>query len=257
MDPITGIGIVLAIVAVLVTAILEGLHLSSLWVPSSFVLIAFGTTGVTLACFTLGQIISAMKQMGRLVKKPGMNLVEVIEAIAEISMMAKREGLLVLEKYKPKIQHPVLNQGIALMIDGTNPELVKQMMEITVSRTEEEIKVPAAVFAAAGGFAPTLGIIGTVMGLVHVLGNLSDPNSLGPAIAAAFIATLYGIASANILFLPMSKKFGVIAKEETLVSEMIIEGVLSIYAGESPTIVRQKLMSFVLEHGPKKEEAKK
>jgi chemotaxis protein MotA len=248
MDPITVGGIGLALAACIATALLEGLHLSALVSPSSFVLIFFGTTGASIACFTLGHVINTARALPMLIKKPGVDMHALIEAVAEIATMAKREGLLVLENYKPKVDHPTLKQGIRLMIDGTAPQLVKEMLEIESYREEEEVKGYGAVFAAAGGFAPTYGIIGTVMGLVHVLGNLSDASSLGPAIATAFIATLYGIAAANVILLPMSKKFGIIAKEQTMVRDMIIEAVLSIYNGESPTIVKLKMMSFVSQH---------
>ncbi|MBI2422671.1 MAG: MotA/TolQ/ExbB proton channel family protein [Candidatus Hydrogenedentes bacterium] len=248
MDPITVGGIVLAVCAVLGTALLEGLHLHSLVSESSFVLIFFGTTGATIACFTLRQVINTLKALPMLIKKANMDVRLIIEAMNEISTMAKRDGLLSLENYKPKVDHPTLQQGIRLMVDGTPPQLVKEILEMESYLEEEEMKGYGAVFAAAGGFAPTYGIIGTVMGLVHVLGNLEDASSLGPAIAVAFLATLYGIGAANIFFLPMSKKFGTIAKEQTMVRDMIIEGILSIYNGETPTVVKLKMMSFIGRH---------
>ncbi|NLK51627.1 MAG: motility protein A, partial [Syntrophomonadaceae bacterium] len=134
---------------------------------------------------------------------------------------------------------------LQLIIDGTDPELTRNMLETEMYAVSDRHKVGIGMFESAGGYAPTMGIIGTVMGLVHVLGNLSDPGSLGPAIALAFIATLYGVGSANLIWLPIASKLKNKSGKETLIQELIIEGILSIQAGENPTIIREKLLSFL------------
>ncbi len=249
MEPMTIIGLVVGISAILVGAILEGTHLSALFAPSALMIIAGGTFGTTITCFTLPQIIGTLKKATLLIRKPGIEPQAITEMFVQLATIARKEGILALENQKLKVDHPFLRRGLRLVIDGTNPELVKQIMMTEIYVEEEHIKVAGEVYKTAGGFAPTMGIIGTVMGLIHVLGNLSNPDTLGPAIAMAFIATLYGVGFANLIFLPVAKKYGTIAKEESMSRTMIVEGVLSLYGGDSPHIVKQKLMSFFTNHG--------
>ena len=249
MEPMTIVGLVVGISAILVGAILEGTHLSALFAPSALMIIAGGTFGATSTCYTLHQILDVFKKFSLLIRKPGIPPREVTDMFVQLATIARKEGILALENQKLKVDHPFLRRGLRLVIDGTNPELVKQIMMTEIYVEEEGIKTTGDVFKTAGGFSPTMGIIGTVMGLIHVLGNLSNPDTLGPAIAMAFIATLYGVAFANLIFLPIAKKFGTIAKEEAMSRTMIVEGVLSLYGGDSPHIVKQKLMSFFTDHG--------
>ncbi|MCC6796608.1 MAG: flagellar motor protein [Candidatus Hydrogenedentes bacterium] len=249
MEPMTIVGLVVGISAILVGAVLEGTHLSALFAPSALMIIAGGTFGATSTCYTLHQILDVLKKITLLIRKPGIPPREVTDMFVQLATIARKEGILALENQKLKVDHPFLRRGLRLVIDGTNPELVKQIMMTEIYVEEEGIKTTGDVFKTAGGFSPTMGIIGTVMGLIHVLGNLSNPDTLGPAIAMAFIATLYGVAFANLIFLPIAKKFGTIAKEEAMSRTMIVEGVLSLYGGDSPHIVKQKLMSFFTDHG--------
>lgn len=249
MEPMTIVGLVVGISAILVGAVLEGTHLSALFAPSALMIIAGGTFGATSTCYTLHQILDVFKKISLLIRKPGIPPREVTDMFVQLATIARKEGILALENQKLKVDHPFLRRGLRLVIDGTNPELVKQIMMTEIYVEEEGIKTTGDVFKTAGGFSPTMGIIGTVMGLIHVLGNLSNPDTLGPAIAMAFIATLYGVAFANLIFLPIAKKFGTIAKEEAMSRTMIVEGVLSLYGGDSPHIVKQKLMSFFTDHG--------
>ena len=249
MEPMTIVGLVVGISAILVGAVLEGTHLSALFAPSALMIIAGGTFGATSTCYTLHQILDVFKKFSLLIRKPGIPPREVTDMFVQLATIARKEGILALENQKLKVDHPFLRRGLRLVIDGTNPELVKQIMMTEIYVEEEGIKTTGDVFKTAGGFSPTMGIIGTVMGLIHVLGNLSNPDTLGPAIAMAFIATLYGVAFANVIFLPIAKKFGTIAKEEAMSRTMIVEGVLSLYGGDSPHIVKQKLMSFFTDHG--------
>ena len=134
-----------------------------------------------------------------------------------------------------------LKQGIQLVVDGTDPALVRDILETQIEFTDQRHKIGAEIFEAAGGYSPTMGIIGTVMGLVHVLSNLADPDSLGPSIAVAFIATLYGVAFANVAWLPIGHKLKLKSKQERFVMEIALEGILSIQAGDNPSIVKEKL----------------
>jgi len=158
---------------------------------------------------------------------------------------ARREGLLSLEDQSKDIDDDFLKKGIQLAIDGTDPELVREIMQTGIAFLGTRHHHGANLFATMGGFAPTLGVIGTVAGLVHMLANLSDPGSMGPSIAAAFIATLYGVSSANLLFLPLANKLKHVSSEEVLVREIMTEGILSIQAGDNPRIVEEKLKAFL------------
>src|SRR5262249_20312368 len=153
--------------------------------------------------------------------------------------------LLALEEGSAAIDDDLLRKGVMLVVDGADPELVKDVLESDVEAMGARHARGAALFATAGGFAPTLGIIGTVMGLVHVLGNLNDPASLGPAISTAFIATFYGVASANLVYLPIANKLREISHHELTTRAMIIEGIISIQAGDNPRIVQEKLETFL------------
>jgi chemotaxis protein MotA len=168
-----------------------------------------------------------------------------LNSLVETADKARREGLLSLESQLTEIDNPFLVRGLQLVIDGTDPELTRNMLEMEIEAYETKERVGYDIFMSAGGFAPTMGIIGTVMGLVHVLSNVSDPDKLGGAIAVAFLATLYGVASANVLWIPFATKIKGKSAKEVLLMELILEGILSIQAGENPRVIREKLMTFL------------
>ncbi|MBW7459060.1 MotA/TolQ/ExbB proton channel family protein, partial [Paenibacillus sepulcri] len=145
-----------------------------------------------------------------------------------------------------ELEEPFLRNGLLMVVDGTDPELTNQILELEINAVEREREQQAKIFETAGGFAPTMGIIGTVMGLIHVLSNLSDPSSLGPSIAVAFTATLYGVASANLIYLPLATKIKTNTHERIQLMELMLEGVLALQAGENPQLIRKKLNSFML-----------
>ncbi len=169
----------------------------------------------------------------------------VLDSLVETADKARREGLLSLESQLSEINNPFLARGLQLVIDGTDPELTRNMLEMEIEAFENKEKVGQDIFMSAGGFAPTMGIIGTVMGLVHVLSNVSDPDKLGGAIAVAFLATLYGVGSANVLWIPFGTKIKGKSAKEVLLMELVLEGILSIQAGENPRVIREKLMTFL------------
>jgi chemotaxis protein MotA len=171
--------------------------------------------------------------------------VVLIEQIVDMSDKVRREGILYLEKQLDQFEDGFMRKGIQLVVDGTDPELVRMIMETEFYAIQERHNRGSSIFEAAGGYAPTMGIIGTVMGLVQVLGNLESPETLGPAIALAFIATLYGIGSANILWLPIAAKLRNFSKKEDILRELMLEGILSIQAGYNPVLVRERLTAFL------------
>ena len=177
---------------------------------------------------------------------------EIINLMVGFAQKARREGILVLEEDAARVDNSLLKLGIQLAVDGTPQEMVREILEVEVDAMHERHKQGEQIFATMGGFGPTLGIIGTVMGLVHMLGNLSDPKSMGPAIAGAFIATLYGVSSANLVFLPIAGKLKLRDEEEVMFSQMIVEGILAIQSGDSPRTVEAKMRAFL---SPKQKES--
>ena len=245
MDPISLIGIVGGIGLMLLAAILEGTHLSSLFAPTALLIIGGGTFGATITCFSLEELLSLRTGIKVAFAKPAQTAEELYVLMGDFATVARREGLLALESRVAGIEYPLLKRGLRLMVDGTDPGLLKDLLITEIAMTEEKMKTQASIFAVAGGFAPCMGIIGTVMGLIHVLGNLSNPDALGPAIAVAFLATLYGIAFANCIFLPLGKKMVFVAKQGTQLDLMIVEGLISIQSGDNPRLVQEKLISFI------------
>ena len=245
MDLATLIGLVLAWGAFLGSILIEGGDLSALINPSAALLVFGGTLGASMICFPLSTITSlpGIVKNAFLSKKEDVG--HLIKTLVGYAEKARREGLLALEDEVLKMDDPFLKKGVQLAIDGTDPELVREIMETDIQFLGTRHHEGANLFGTMGGFAPTLGVIGTVSGLVHMLANLSDPGSMGPSIAAAFIATLYGVCSANLLFLPLGNKLKAISHEEVLVREIMMEGVLAIQAGDNPRIVEEKLKAFL------------
>ncbi len=245
MDLSSILGLVLGFVMLVGGFLLEGGHFTSLLEPTAAMIVFGGTAGATIASFSMEDI----KQVPQLFKitftEKRYEVQELIAILSSFAEKARREGLLSLERETATIDDDFLKQGIQLVVDGTDPALVRDILETQIEFTDQRHKIGAEIFEAAGGYSPTMGIIGTVMGLVHVLSNLADPDSLGPSIAVAFIATLYGVAFANVAWLPIGHKLKLKSKQERFVMEIALEGILSIQAGDNPSIVKEKLKAFL------------
>jgi chemotaxis protein MotA len=251
VDPGTIIGLVLAIVGVIGSLFMEGGNPAAFIIPSAIVLIIFGTLGVVMASSGLKATLRIPKLYIKAMTGRPPSRSEAIKALVTMAERARREGLLALEEAAEEVEDPFLSKGIRLVVDGTDPELVKDILDLEVEAMAGRHHANASLFSHAAGFAPTIGIIGTVMGLVHVLENLSDPATLGPSISAAFIATFFGVSSANLIYLPIANKLKELSTEEADARTMMIEGILSIQAGDNPRIVEEKLKTF-LEPGERK-----
>ncbi|OFW81236.1 MAG: flagellar motor protein MotA [Alicyclobacillus sp. RIFOXYA1_FULL_53_8] len=245
MDLATIGGIGLAVISLVLSFVLDGGSLMALLQPTAALIVFGGTIGATLTTVSMGQFLSIGKYVKVAFFNKQMDRLGVIDQLVDLATIARREGILALEERGADFSDEFLRSGVQLIVDGVDPELVKSMLETELSFLEARHEVGARMFEAAGGFAPTMGIIGTVMGLVHVLGSLDNVGSLGPKIAVAFIATLYGVASANIFWLPVAAKLKLRNEDEILVREIMLEGVLSIQAGENPNVLRQKLQAFL------------
>lgn len=249
MDLSTILGLVIGIGGILLGYILEGGSLGALVsIPSMFIIFG-GTIGAVMVTVTMKEVMSVPRLFVSALTLHKSSESDLIEVFVRLSEVARKEGLLSLENIIEQEVgdnfDPMLKKGIRMVVDGTELELVKNMFETEIYIHEMQGKTETAMFEAAGGFSPTMGIIGTVMGLVKVLGNLSDPEELSKSIAGAFIATLYGIFFANIVFLPIASKLKLKGAQSKLEKELIMEGVLSIQAGENPAIIREKLSAFI------------
>src|SRR3712207_1355619 len=246
MDPATLIGFVVSLGALLAFMILEGADPTSLLFLPAIVLVILATFGAAASSFTMDDLkkIPAWCKMGALPAKvpPPTEQIQTLVTLAE---KARKEGLLALEAEVKKIENPFLKRGLQMGIDGTDPEQLRTVLESEISAKKAEDKVAAKFFNAMGGYAPTIGIVGCIVGLINVMGNLSDPASLGPMIAAAFVATLWGVMAANFWFLPMGAKILRVSELQAAQMELLVEGITEIQAGTSPRAVRQKLISLV------------
>ena len=206
-----------------------------------------GTIGAVLVQFPLGVCAAAVKSIGKLVKKPGGNAAKLVDEIVDYANRARREGILGLEKLAPGASDPFLSKALMMAVDGADSNTIRDTLEILIAEEEEHGENAAKVYEAAGGYSPTIGIIGAVLGLIHVMSNLSDITAVGTGIAAAFVATIYGVAAANILFLPLAGRIKFRVKEETKLKELMLMGVLGIQEGMNPKLVRDRLSGFL--HG--------
>lgn len=245
MDLSSIIGIILGFGMLLAAYVLEHGMLSALLQPTAAMIVFGGTLGAVMTSFSMDDVKQAPKLFKIMFTEKKYEVNDLIGILCGFAEKARREGLLSLERETANIDDEFLRQGIQLVVDGTDPALVRDILETQIDFTEQRHKIGADIFESAGGYSPTMGIIGTVMGLVQVLGNLSNPDELGPAIAVAFIATLYGVAFANLAWLPIGHKLKLKSKQERFMREIALEGILSIQAGDNPSIVREKLRAFL------------
>jgi len=241
----TIIGIIVAFVGLAVSATMEGTQIPSFINVPALLLILTGTFGATFAGTTMGNMKKVVGLYKKAMTGEEYDSGEVVQQMVSFAERARREGLLALEDEIAEIEDAFTRKGLQLVVDGTDPELIREILENEIDGMAARHAQGAAPFEKAGGFAPTIGIIGTVMGLIHVLQNLSSPDTLGPAISGAFIATLYGVASANIVFLPMANKLKLLSHEEQELRTLALEGILAVQAGDNPRVVADKLLAFI------------
>src|ERR1700753_1107751 len=245
MKPATAIGIVVATLGILMAGIMGGTSPAAFMDIPALLIIIGGTGGVTLASCGL----PAMKRTPALYKlvfgPPEIDLNARVQQLVGFAEQARREGLLALDGQTAEIEDEFTRKGLQLVVDGSDPEWVREVLEAEIDGMIARHHEGAGPFEKAGGFAPTMGIIGTVMGLVHVLQNLSAPSTLGPAISGAFIATLMGVGSANVVYLPIANRLKQLSAQEVELRTLTLEGILSIQAGDNPRLVSEKLMSYV------------
>lgn len=244
MDKISVAGLLLGLAAIIGGQVLEGGHLDSLLQPTAFFIVVGGTLGAVMLQSPLSVFRQGMK-MGVWVFYPP--LVEPQKLIAEISrwsQIARKEGLLALEAQIQAVRDPFAAKGLQLLVDGAEPERLREVLEVEISAWEHGLKAAAKVWESAGGYSPTIGIIGAVMGLIHVMENLSDPSKLGSGIAVAFVATIYGVGAANLVFLPVAKKLMANIARIVTQREMLVDGLVGIANGDNPRVLESRLQGY-------------
>ena len=243
MDITTLLGIVAGFACVVISIFLGGELSSFLDIKSVFIVIG-GVLSATVASFPMKRIMNVVKALQSAFKKDTTNIQDDVELLLSLANTARKEGILALEGATDEITDPFLKKGIMLIVDGSDPELIKGIMETDLEFVKERHAETRGVLDAAAAYSPAFGMIGTLIGLINMLKNLSDMAALGPSMAIALVTTFYGSMLANLVFLPLSKKLKSVGNQEYLRKELILEGLLSIQDGENPRIIREKLDAF-------------
>ncbi len=245
MDVLSLIGVILAFVAILGGNYLEGGHVGALVNGPAFLIVVGGTLGAAFLQTPMSVFKRSLAVVRWIFFPPRIDLAGGINRVVGWSMTARKEGLLGLEAVADVEADPYARKGLQLLVDGAEPEAIRSILEVDLYTQEGRDIQAAKVFDSMGGYSPTIGIIGAVMGLIHVMGNLADPSMLGSGIAVAFVATIYGVALANLFFLPVGNKLKAIALRQSRYREMLLEGILSIAEGENPRSIELKLQGFM------------
>jgi chemotaxis protein MotA len=256
MDLATLIGIGLALGGIFVSMIVEGSSPAAILLPAPMMLVLCGTIGAAMAGGLLKDFTGSIKWLKLALMAKPTTADGLVDDLVRLADRARKEGLLALEDAAREVEDPFLRRGLELAIDGTDPEELRDILEGEVVAKRKEFHQGGKLFADMGGYGPTLGVIGTVVSLVHVLANLSSPEELGKLIASAFVATLWGVMSANVLWLPMANKIKRLGEVSVHQMELVIEGVLSIQAGVNPRLIQQKLRAFLPPDAGKDKDAK-
>lgn len=245
MDFISLIGILLALSAVVGGQILEGGHVGSLLQITAFVIVIGGTAGAVMLQSSLPTFLRGMRMVKWVFVPPPLDAEPLIQHITQWSATARKGGLLALEPLIDDVADPFTRKGLQMLVDGAEPETLRDTLQVEIDAYEDQQRQAARVWESAGGYAPTIGILGAVLGLIHVMENLSDPSKLGAGIAVAFVATVYGVGSANLLFLPIANKLKSLIAREITLRHMLVEGLISVANGENPRLIERKLRGYL------------
>jgi chemotaxis protein MotA len=240
-------GILLAMSGIMAGLLLEGGNLRQVLQPTAAMIVFGGTIGAVMLQFPTSVVLQAMRRLGSVFLSPSQTPQSTIQRLVQYAQKARRDGIVSLDAELEQIADPFLKKSLMLAVDGTEPQELRKIMELELdNQAEYEDQVPQ-VFESAGGFAPTIGIIGAVLGLIQVMQHLDKIDEVGKGIAVAFVATIYGVGSANLLYLPVAGKMKLRIREEQIAREMTLEGVASILEGMNPRMLETKLLGFLVE----------
>lgn len=242
----SAIGLILAISGIVGGHLLEGGHLDALLQLTAFVIVGGGTLGAVMLQTPVRVFWQGIKMLKWIFMPPNFVSESLIRQITVWSSAVRKEGLLVLDSGMEEISDPFVKKGIHLLVDGTPAAKMREMLEVDINAFEDHGRQAARVWEAAGGYSPTIGILGAVLGLIHVMENLSNPAKLGGGIAVAFVATIYGVGLANLVFLPIANKLKTLVNHQVVWREMLVDGLVAISEGENPRIIEEKLLGYVV-----------
>ncbi|MEK5261891.1 flagellar motor protein [Paenibacillus sp. FSL L8-0663] len=245
MDITIVLGIIAGIIALIGGFLWEGGEFTGLLQGTSALIVFGGTFAAVVISYPASKLKTIPTALRMAFSREENPTEQYIEDLVSMAATSRRSGVLALERISSEHPNAFLREGLQLVIDGTEQEQIKQILELELDAIEHKHEGYAKIFESAGGYAPTMGIIGTVMGLIHVLGSLTEPTALGPSIAVAFIATLYGVTSANLIFLPIASKIRAASESEIITMDLLLQGILAIQNGENPKLVRKKLEFFI------------
>lgn len=245
MDKISVLGLFVGIAAIVGGQVLEGGNVASLVQPTALLIVLGGTTGAVLLQSPYATFMRGLKMIGWALVPPVVDSGRLIADISRWSNVSRREGLLALENVINQLNDPFVRKGLQLLVDGAEPERLREVLEVEITTYEDEMKLSARIWESAGGYSPTIGILGAVLGLIHVMENLSDPSKLGAGIAVAFVATIYGVGLANLVFLPLSNKLKAHINRLVVQREMIVDGLVGIASGDNPRIIESRLQGYI------------
>lgn len=245
IDILSIIGLILGVGSILLGQFLDGGHLGTLVNGPAALIVLGGTFGAVMLQSPANIFLRGLRLFSWVFLPPRFHTEETIARIIDWSNIARKEGLLGLEIVAEEEENLFARKGLELLVDGSEPEVMRSIMELEIDAKESFDTLAVKIYESMGGFSPTIGIIGAVMGLIHVMGNLSDPSKLGSGIAVAFVATIYGVGAANLLFIPISTKLKTLVQSEVTYREMVVEGLVSIAEGENPRNIQRKLEGYL------------
>ena len=245
MDKISVVGLLLGVVAIVGGQLLEGGNVASLSQPTALLIVLGGTMGAVMLQSPYATFVRGVRMVRWVWYPPVVDYRLLIKQVSNWSQISRREGLLALENAINQLKDDFARKGLQLLVDGAEPERLREVLEVEIGTFEEEMRQSARIWEAAGGYSPTIGILGAVLGLIHVMENLSDPSKLGAGIAVAFVATIYGVGLANLVFLPMANKLKSHISRLVVQREMIVDGLVGIANGDNPRIIESRLQGYV------------
>jgi chemotaxis protein MotA len=253
LDKATFGGLLLAVGGIVLGLLLEGGNLGQVLQPTAAMIVFGGTLGAILIQYPLPVVIGAFRRLAHIFLEPGDGARATVEMLVKYANQARREGIISLDKELPNIHEAFLRRALTLAVDGTEPQELRKIMELELdNQAEQEEKIPQ-LFESAGGFSPTIGIIGAVLGLIQVMQHLDKIDEVGRGIAVAFVATIYGVGAANLFLLPTAGKLKIRIRDEQVIREMTLEGVISILEGMNPRMLESKLLGFLTKEHEKAE----
>lgn len=245
MDYSTLAGLLVALAGILVGQVLEGGHVGSLLQAAAFLIVFCGTAGAVMVQTQVGVFLEGIRMVRWAVWRSNADPMDLILRIVDWAHMVRKEGLLSLESRIRFNVDPFVRKALQLLIDGADASQLRDVLHVEIVGYEERLRRAARIWEAAGGYAPTVGILGAVLGLIHVMENLADPTRLGSGIAVAFVATIYGVGLANLVFLPISNKLKAVISERVTMREILVDGLMGIANGENPRMIQSKLEGYM------------